>query len=359
MLGIAHIGRHRHRPPAHVGKRRLESGAGYNHRFACGAFISDRLQSDHSNSLPPSSPPATSRRRSSDWSTASRPGSRTRPCSASPARARPSRSPTSSSAVQRPTLVLAPNKTLAAQLYGEFKEFFPHNAVEYFVSYYDYYQPEAYVPSHRHLHREGFLDQRAHRADAPVGDQGAARAHATRSSSPRCRASTASASRRTTSRMVLHLVRGDRIDQRELMRRLDRDAVRAQRHRAAAAAPSACAATSSTCSRPRSRREAVRIELFDDEVENLSLFDPLTGEVMRKRAALHGLSRHALRDHARDACSTRSRRSRTSCRSACSSCTRTTSWSRRSACEQRTQFDLEMIARDRLLPRASRTTRAT
>ena len=50
-------------------------------------------------------------------------------------------------AVQRPTLVLAPNKTLAAQLYGEFKEFFPHNAVEYFVSYYDYYQPEAYIPS--------------------------------------------------------------------------------------------------------------------------------------------------------------------------------------------------------------------
>ena len=50
-------------------------------------------------------------------------------------------------AIQKPTLVLAPNKTLAAQLYGEFKEFFPHNAVEYFVSYYDYYQPEAYIPS--------------------------------------------------------------------------------------------------------------------------------------------------------------------------------------------------------------------
>jgi excinuclease ABC subunit B len=56
------------------------------------------------------------------------------------------------------------------------REFFPNNAVEYFVSYYDYYQPEAYVPSSRHLHREGRVDQRAHRADAPVGDQGAARA---------------------------------------------------------------------------------------------------------------------------------------------------------------------------------------
>ena len=72
----------------------------------------------------------------------------------------------------RPALVLAPNKTLAAQLYGEFREFFPKNAVEYFVSYYDYYQPEAYVPASDDLHREGCVDQRAHRADAAVGDQG-------------------------------------------------------------------------------------------------------------------------------------------------------------------------------------------
>jgi hypothetical protein len=75
--------------------------------------------------------------------------------------------------VQRPTMVLAPNKTLAAQLYGEFKAFFPNNAVEYFVSYYDYYQPEAYVPS-SDTFIEKDLDQRPHRADAPVGDQGAA-----------------------------------------------------------------------------------------------------------------------------------------------------------------------------------------
>ena len=76
----------------------------------------------------------------------------------------------------RPALVLAPNKTLAAQLYSEFREFFPNNAVEYFVSYYDYYQPGGLRSVARPLHREGFVDQRAHRADAAVGDQGDARA---------------------------------------------------------------------------------------------------------------------------------------------------------------------------------------
>ncbi len=77
-------------------------------------------------------------------------------------------------ATQRPAIILAPNKTLAAQLYGEFKGFFPENAVEYFVSYYDYYQPEAYVAAHRHLYREGKPDQRADRPDAPLGHPGAA-----------------------------------------------------------------------------------------------------------------------------------------------------------------------------------------
>ena len=77
---------------------------------------------------------------------------------------------------QRPALILAPNKTLAAQLYSEFKKFFPDNAVEYFVSYYDYYQPEAYVPRTDTYHREGILDQRADRPHAPLGDALAARA---------------------------------------------------------------------------------------------------------------------------------------------------------------------------------------
>ena len=71
--------------------------------------------------------------------------------------------------VQRPTLVLAPNKSLAAQLANEFREFFPENRVEYFVSYYDYYQPEAYIAVERHLHREGLVDQRRDRPAAPLG----------------------------------------------------------------------------------------------------------------------------------------------------------------------------------------------
>jgi hypothetical protein len=99
-----------------------------------------------SSSSSPTRRPATSRPRSRNWSKASRTAWPTRRCSASPARARPSRWPTSSRALGRPAIVFAPNKTLAAQLYSEFREFFPKNAVEYFVSYYDYYQPEAYVP---------------------------------------------------------------------------------------------------------------------------------------------------------------------------------------------------------------------
>jgi hypothetical protein len=75
---------------------------------------------------------------------------------------------------QRPAIILAPNKTLAAQLYGEFKGFFPENAVEYFVSYYDYYQPEAYVAALGHLYREGIPDQRTDRPDAPLGHPRAA-----------------------------------------------------------------------------------------------------------------------------------------------------------------------------------------
>ena len=72
--------------------------------------------------------------------------------------------------IGRPALIMSHNKTLAAQLYSEFKNFFPHNAVEYFVSYFDYYQPEAYIPADRHLHREGFLHQRRDRTPPPEHD---------------------------------------------------------------------------------------------------------------------------------------------------------------------------------------------
>ena len=201
--------------------------------------------------------------------------------------------------VQRPTLVLAHNKTLAAQLYGELRGFFPRNAVEYFVSYYDYYQPEAYVPVERHLYREGRLDQRAHRADAAVGDQGAARAIrliivATVSSiyglgDPQAYLS-----------MVLHLVRGEHIDQRRLLRRLaemqyTRNDMELQ--------PGTYRVRGDIIDifPAESGREALRVELFDDVLENLSLIDPLTGGDHRAHPALHGLSRHALRDAARAA----------------------------------------------------------
>ena len=182
--------------------------------------------------------------------------------------------------VQRPTLVLAPNKTLAAQLYGEFREFFPENAVEYFVSYYDYYQPEAYVPS----------------SDTYIEKDASINAHIERM---RLSATKALLERRDTVivasvsaiyglgdpqsylQMVLHLDRGDRIDQRYVLMRLaelqyTRNDMAFERgtYRVRGDVIDIFPA--------ESEREGVRIELFDDEIENLSTFDPLTGEVSNR-----------------------------------------------------------------------------
>ena len=182
--------------------------------------------------------------------------------------------------VQRPTLVLAPNKTLAAQLYGEFKAFFPNNAVEYFVSYYDYYQPEAYVPS-----SDTFIEK-----DASINDHiEQMRLSATKALLERPDAiivTTVSCiyglgDPQSYLKMVLQVDRGDRLDQRELLRRLtglqytrnDMDFARAT-FRVRGDVIDIFPAESDL--------EAVRIELFDDEVESLSAFDPLTGEVIRK-----------------------------------------------------------------------------
>ena len=183
-------------------------------------------------------------------------------------------------AVQKPTLVMAPNKTLAAQLYGEFRAFFPHNAVEYFVSYYDYYQPEAYVPS-----TDTFIEK-----DSSINDH---------IEQMRLAATKALLSRRDTIvvatvsaiyglgapedylSMRLILSRGERIDQRELLRHLttlqysrnefelDRGTFRVR-------------GESIDVFPAESDLEALRIELFDGEIEQLSMFDPLTGEVFRK-----------------------------------------------------------------------------
>lgn len=183
-------------------------------------------------------------------------------------------------AVQRPTLVMAHNKTLAAQLYGEFKQFFPNNAVEYFVSYYDYYQPEAYVPS-----SDTFIEK-----DAAINEHiEQMRLSATKALLERddtIIVATVSSiyglgDPSAYLKMVVHLDRGEKMNQRQLLRRMaelqytrnDIDLRRATfrvRGDVIDIYPA------------ESEFEAVRVELFDDEIEQISLFDPLTGEVLCK-----------------------------------------------------------------------------
>ena len=182
--------------------------------------------------------------------------------------------------VQKPTLVMAHNKTLAAQLYGEFKAFFPHNAVEYFVSYYDYYQPEAYVPS-----SDTYIEK-----DSSINDH---------IEQMRLAATKALLSRRDTIvvasvsaiyglgspedylSMRLILSRGERIDQRELLRHLT--TLQYTRNEMALDRGSFRVRGETVDVFPaESDLEALRIELFDGEIEQLSMFDPLTGEVLRR-----------------------------------------------------------------------------
>ena len=182
--------------------------------------------------------------------------------------------------VQRPTLVMVHNKTLAAQLYGEFKQFFPNNAVEYFVSYYDYYQPEAYVAA-----SDTFIEK-----DAAINEHiEQMRLSATKALLERddtIIVATVSAiyglgDPSAYLKMVVHLDQGEPMNQRQLLRRMaelqytrnDMDFRRATfrvRGDVIDIYPA------------ESEFEAVRVELFDDEIERISLFDPLTGEVLRK-----------------------------------------------------------------------------
>jgi excinuclease ABC subunit B len=182
--------------------------------------------------------------------------------------------------LQRPTLVMAPNKTLAAQLYGEFRNYFPENAVEYFVSYYDYYQPEAYVPS-----SDTYIEK-----DASINEH---------IEQMRLSATKALLERRDTIivstvsaiyglgdptqylSMVLHLAVGDIIDQRKILRRLaemqySRNDMELRRgtYRVRGEVIDIFPGDE--------EMQAVRVELFDDEIENLSQFDPLTGEVVNR-----------------------------------------------------------------------------
>ena len=197
--------------------------------------------------------------------------------------------------IQRCTLVLAPNKTLAAQLYGEMREYFPGNAVEYFVSYYDYYQPEAYVPS-----TDTYIEK-----DASINEHiEQMRLSATKALLERPDAiivATVSAiyglgDPESYLQMVLHLDRGDQVDQRTLLRRLaemqyTRNEV--ELHRATYRVRGEVIDVYPA----ESEREAIRIELFDDEIDTLAWFDPLTGEILRRvpRVTIHPKTHYVTR----------------------------------------------------------------
>lgn len=194
--------------------------------------------------------------------------------------------------IQRPTLILAHNKTLAAQLYGEMKEFFPGNAVEYFVSYYDYYQPEAYVPaSDTYIEKDASINEH-------IEQMRLSATKALLERSDTIIVATVSAiyglgDPKTYLTMVIHLDVGDQIDQRHLLRRLAEIQYRrndVELHRGTYRVRGDVIdifPAESEC-------HAIRVTLFDDEIESLSWFDPLTGEILNKipRTTIHPKSHY-------------------------------------------------------------------
>jgi len=184
--------------------------------------------------------------------------------------------------LNRPTLILAPNKTLAAQLYGEMKDFFPNNAVEYFVSYYDYYQPEAYVPS-----SDSFIEKDA-AINAHIEQMRLSATKALLERKDVVLVASVSAiyglgDPTAYLKMMLHLTVGEIISSREILQRLvdlqyNRNETELSRgtFRVRGEVIDIFPADS--------EKEALRIELFDDEVENISVFDPLTGQGIDKLA---------------------------------------------------------------------------
>ena len=179
--------------------------------------------------------------------------------------------------VQRPTLILAHNKTLAAQLYGEMKEFFPNNAVEYFVSYYDYYQPEAYVPS-----SDTFIEKDAS-VNAHIEQMRLSATKALMERRDVVIVSSVSAiyglgDPDSYMKMLLHFRQGDIMNQRDILRRLAE--IQYSRNDIAFERGTFRVRGDVIDIFPAdSEREAVRVELFDEEVERISIFDPLTGAV--------------------------------------------------------------------------------
>jgi excinuclease ABC subunit B len=181
--------------------------------------------------------------------------------------------------LNRPTMMLAPNKTLAAQLYGEMKDFFPDNAVEYFVSYYDYYQPEAYVPT-----TDTFIEK-----DASINEHiEQMRLSATKSLLERkdviiiasVSAIYGLGDPESYLKMMLHISVGDIINQRDILRRLA-ELQYARNDMAFQRATYRVRGDVIDVFPAESDRMALRIELFDEEIERISIFDPLTGAVDR------------------------------------------------------------------------------
>ncbi|MCL1137454.1 excinuclease ABC subunit UvrB [Shewanella pneumatophori] len=184
--------------------------------------------------------------------------------------------------MSRPTIIMAPNKTLAAQLYGEMKEFFPHNAVEYFVSYYDYYQPEAYVPS------TGTFIEKDASVNAHIEQMRLSATKALLERKDVVLIASVSAiyglgDPKAYMKMLLHLREGAIMEQRSILKRLSelqytRNDIELQRgtYRVRGEVIDIFPADSD--------KHAIRIELFDDEIERLSMFDPLTGHIVKRIA---------------------------------------------------------------------------
>ncbi|PIE45267.1 MAG: excinuclease ABC subunit B [Gammaproteobacteria bacterium] len=180
----------------------------------------------------------------------------------------------------RPALILAQNKILAAQLYAEMKGFFPHNAVEYFVSYYDYYQPEAYVPSSdTFIEKDASINEHIEQMRLSATKAILERPDTIIVSSVSCIYGLGDV--QSYMKMVVHLVEGDLIDQRQLLRQLAE--IQYTRNEVELDRGNFRVRGDVIDIRPaESEWEAIRVEFFDDEIESIRYFDPLTGEYLQK-----------------------------------------------------------------------------
>ena len=242
--------------------------------------------------------------------------------------------------LQRPAIIMSHNKTLAAQLYGEFKEFFPDNAVEYFVSYYDYYQPEAYVPS------SDVLIEKDASINEHIEQMRLSATKAVLERSDVIIVATVSAiyglgDPKSYLKMVLHLDRGDEIDLRDLLLRLaelqytrnDLEFKRAT-YRVKGDVVDIFPAESD--------KEALRVELFDNEIESLKYFDPLTGEIFREvpRATIFPKTHYVT---SRDIMLSAMKKIRVEMRDRVKYFKKNEKFIEAQRIEERTKFDLEMI----------------